>query len=70
MRISDRTMTTEDMNAYFAHNQSKGSVLEELQVDTYGNILNWPDGFFGDMEKDMYEQAMNAMKHRISERDA
>lgn len=70
MRISDKTMSTEDMKAYFAHNKSKGSVLEELQVDTYGNILNWPDGFFGDMEKDMYEQAMNAMNRRISERDA
>lgn len=70
MRISDGNMKTEDMKAYFAHNDFKGSVLEELKVDAYGNILNWPDGFFGDMEKDMYEQAMNAMKRRIEERDA
>lgn len=70
MRISDKTMETNDMRAYFAHNQENGSVLEKLKVDTYGNILNWPEGFFGDMEKDMYEQALNAMKRRIEERDA
>ncbi|MBQ8232233.1 MAG: DUF3696 domain-containing protein [Lachnospiraceae bacterium] len=70
MRISDETMKTGDLRAYFAHNKKSGSVLEELKVDTYGNILNWPEGFFGDMEKDMYEQAMNAMNRRITERNA
>ncbi|MBD5513689.1 MAG: DUF3696 domain-containing protein [Lachnospiraceae bacterium] len=70
MRISDQTVKTEDVRAYFAHNQTNGSVLEELKVDTYGNILNWPEGFFGDMEKDMYDQAMNAVNRRIKERDA
>lgn len=69
MRISDETVKSEDVRAYFAHNPNNGSVLEELQVDTYGNILNWPEGFFGDMEKDMYTQAMNVMKRRIEERD-
>ena len=38
-----------------------------MEVDKYGNILNWPDGFFGDMEKDMYEQAMMAINRRIKE---
>jgi predicted ATPase len=70
MRISDKTVKTEDVRAYFACNQADSSVLEELQVDTYGNILNWPEGFFGDIEKDMYDQAMNAMNRRIQERDA
>ena len=70
MRISDETMKSEDLRAYFAHNKTSGSVLEELKVDTYGNILNWPEGFFGDMEKDMYDQAMNAMNRRIEERNA
>ena len=54
------------MKAYFAKNNQKSSQLEELNVDEYGNILNWPDGFFGDMEKDMYEQAMRAMDRRIA----
>ena len=70
MRISDKTMKSEDLRAYFAHNKTSGSVLEELKVDTYGNILNWPEGFLGDMEKDMYDQAMNAMNRRIEERNA
>ena len=52
------------MRAYFVESKNKRSILTQLKVDAYGNILNWPDGFFGDMEKDMYDQAMNAMKRR------
>jgi len=65
-RISEEEIKTSDVKAYFAKNNQKSSQLEELNVDEYGNILNWPDGFFGDMEKDMYEQAMRAMDRRIA----
>lgn len=68
-RISEEKITTSDMKAYFAQNNQRASKLEKLKVDKYGNILNWPDGFFGDMEEDMYQQSMNALNRRIAERD-
>lgn len=68
-RISEKEVTTSDIKAYFAKNYNKASKLEELKVDSYGNILNWPKGFFGDMEEDMYTQSVNAITRRIAERD-
>jgi predicted ATPase len=68
-RISENIVQTTDIRAYFAKNGTKASKLEKLKVDSYGNILNWPKGFFGNMEKDMYEQSMNALNRRIEERE-
>lgn len=68
-RISEEIITTSEMRAYFAKNNQKSSKLEKLEVDAYGNVLNWPEGFFGDMEDDMYQQSMNALHRRIAERD-
>lgn len=66
-RIAEEKVSDSDIKAYFAENNRKYSKLNKLEVDKYGNILNWPDGFFGDMEKDMYEQAMMAINRRIKE---
>lgn len=69
-RISEEKVTTSDVKAYFAENNNrKYSKLQELEVDSYGNISNWPKGFFGDMEEDMYQQSINAINRRIAERD-
>lgn len=68
-KISEEKLSVSDMKAYFAKNNRQASKLEKLEVDQYGNILNWPEGFFGDMEDDMYHQSMNALSRRIAERD-
>ena len=69
-RISEKAMETSDLKAYFAESGIKNSKLEELQVDRYGNILNWPEGFFGEMEEDMYKQSINEINRRLAERDS
>ncbi len=68
-RISEEKITSSEMKAYFARNDRKSSKLESLEVDDYGNIINWPEGFFGDMEEDMYQQSMNSLERRITERE-
>lgn len=68
-RISEEKVNTGDIKAYFSKNTGRASKLEELRVDAYGNILNWPEGFFGDMEQDMYKQSINAINRRIAERN-
>ena len=65
-RISEEKLESEKIKAYFAEN----SKLNALQVDKYGNVLNWPKGFFGDMEEDMCEQSMKAINRRILENNA
>ena len=68
-RISEEKLSTSDLKAYFARNNRQASKLDKLKVDKYGNILNWPEGFFGDIEDDMYHQSMNALSRRIAERE-
>lgn len=68
-RISEEKITPSEMKAYIAKNNQNSSKLEKLEVDAYGNILNWPEGFFGDMEDDMYQQSMNALHRRLAERN-
>ena len=49
----DHLITTEQVAAYFAHTTGAESRLEPLQIDLLGNILNWPENFFGDSMGDL-----------------
>lgn len=68
-RMAEQKLSDEQLRAYFADNNMTPSKLERLQVDEYGNIENWPKGFFGDMEEDIYQQARNTVRRKIEERD-
>lgn len=47
-RIAEEELAAEDAALYFVHTDSANARVEPLKVDLYGNILNWPVGFFGD----------------------
>ena len=47
-RLAEEAIHPEDVAIYFVERGSHGSSIRELEVDEYGNIRNWPDGFFGD----------------------
>lgn len=47
-RMAEERLTPEDAALYFVHTDAAEARLEPLDVDAYGNILNWPEGFFGD----------------------
>ena len=68
-RIAEEKLDQEQFRAYFANNNSSPAVLEQLEVDEYGNIKNWPKDFFGDMEEDIYQQAHSTIERRLKERD-
>lgn len=68
-RMAEEILEKEQIRAYFANNNSNPSKFEQLCVDKYGNIENWPEDFFGDMEEDIYLQAHNTIKRKIEERD-
>jgi len=47
-RIAEEEITQEEVKLYFTSIEEGKSKLTALQLDEYGNISNWPTGFFGD----------------------
>jgi predicted ATPase len=47
-RIAEEQLSVDEAALYFVNSQNGESNLEELQLDPYGNITNWPPNFFGD----------------------
>lgn len=66
-RIAEGAVSQEKVSAYFANVAKTPAVLESLQIDMFGNVLNWPENFFGDEIGDITEQAKAAMKRRMQQ---
>lgn len=64
-RIAEERISKEKLSAYFADITNAPAMLEELQIDTFGNILNWPKDFFGDELGDITKQAEATITRRI-----
>ena len=47
-RIAEESLDVKDTALYFCAAHNGASSLTALDVDLFGNILNWPPGFFGD----------------------
>ncbi len=47
-------ITADDVRLYFTRMEEGVSQLDRLELDTYGNIQNWPDKFFGDALAETY----------------
>ena len=47
-RIAEESISRDDVGLYFCSSGDKGSVLTTLELDIFGNIINWPTDFFGD----------------------
>ncbi len=42
-----------------------GAKLEPLNIDKFGNILNWPENFFGDEMEDIFAQAEAEIRRQM-----
>jgi len=56
-RISEEKLSNDETALYFCEMQDGKSKLRHLDVDLYGHITNWPEGFFGDDFKEMAAMA-------------
>lgn len=65
-RIAEKQLTPEQTALYFVHTGAEGARIEELKVDLFGNILNWPENFFGDEMSDVVARA-EAQSLRMAE---
>jgi len=59
--------TNEDAALYFCKMNDQGdSELVSLEIDTYGNICNYPDGFFGDEMGDLVAMTEAAINRQMN----
>lgn len=52
-RIAEEELSEQDAALYFIHTEGAQARIEQLDVDAYGNIRNWPENFFGDEMGDL-----------------
>lgn len=67
-RLAEENINPDQLALYFVKMEKGESRLQNLEVDAYGNILNWPPNFFGDELGDLAAMTEAAMKRKISAR--
>jgi predicted ATPase len=60
-------LSNQDISLYFCDMTPEGnSKLTTLEMDDFGNIINWPENFFGDEMGDLFAMTEAAMKRQMS----
>jgi predicted ATPase len=63
-RIAEEALKPEEVAIFFARPGDEGADLEELEVNAFGDIVNWPDNFFGDEMGDIVARTEAAARRR------
>lgn len=64
-RVAEAELVSEeDVALYFCANDGAASSVTALELDTYGNIGNWPQGFFGDQFGEIAETTKAGLRRR------
>lgn len=64
-RVAEGMICDKRIAIYFCKRVGSRAVLEELNVDSYGNISNWPKNFFGDEWAELKGRLDAEMKRRM-----
>lgn len=67
-RVAEQAIEPEDLVMYFVERDGTKAKINELQLDDYGEISNWPENFFGDEMGDIAARTMAAMQRKIEEK--
>jgi hypothetical protein len=65
-RIAEEQLQPEETALYFTSINEGVSNLAELDIDTFGNIRNWPENFFGDELGDLEAMTEAAIQRRLN----
>lgn len=65
-RIAEKKLEESQFAAYFANSDVSPTKLEALEVNLFGEIINWPENFFGDLSGDIFAQTSAAIERQIS----
>ncbi len=63
-RIAEEEILADQTAFHFCQIEDGNSKAEQLKVDEYGNISNWPKDFFGDEIGDLVEKTKAEMQRR------
>ena len=63
-RIAEEQLSPDDTALYSCQINEGISEIEQLKMDEYGNISNWPQNFFGDDTGDLFAKAKAEIKRR------
>ena len=66
-RVAEGSLPKADLAAYFCDTGSDGSILVPLNMNSDGNITNWPKDFFGDQMTDIAEMQLAAIRRQQTE---
>jgi predicted ATPase len=69
-RMAEEVITPEAIKLYFTSIEKGRSELTTLDLDEYGNIRNWPEGFFGDTLGEAAAMMKAEMERRMREPQA
>ncbi|MBM7112852.1 DUF3696 domain-containing protein [Archangium primigenium] len=69
-RIAEQNLSPSDVALYFCKPGPEGSTIEELKLDDFGNITNWPENFFGDEVGDLAAMTEAAMKRQLGSEES
>ena len=53
-RVAEEKIAVDQTALYFCRNEAGVSTIERLEMDEFGNIVNWPENFFGDEMGDLF----------------
>ena len=65
-RIAERKIEDSDVAFFFLRRDGGHSVIDELQVDLFGNVKNWPKDFFGNTMTDIAERQKAMLRKKAS----
>ncbi len=66
-RIAEENIAPEKTALYFCSMEAGTSHIERLNLDLFGNITNWPEGFFGDEMGDRVAMTEAAIRRQTQD---
>jgi len=63
-RVAEGNLDPKDVAIYFCRRAKAGAELEELKLDLYGEVDNWPENFFGNEMADLMARTIAGADRR------
>ena len=68
-RVAEEIVSPEEVAIYFVDNKRGVAQIDELKLDEFGEITNWPKDFFGDEMEDVAARTLAAIDRRTKKKN-